>query len=198
MFIPRFFSYIFHPVFMPLIGLFIILNSGIYSETIPANYSRFLLLIVFICDVLLPLSIIPALIYLKHLDNIYIDEKKQRLIPLFFTTICFYIGYYVIDKFTHSILINYFLLSATVVVLGILLISLFWKISIHMAGIGGLTGLIIILSKSYHIDMVILLCAAILITGTIASSRLALGTHTIFETFAGYIFGLAVILLIML
>lgn len=197
MFLPRFFSFLFHPVFMPLIGLFIIFNSGIYSESIPVNYSRFLFLIVFLCNVLLPITIIPALIYLKHLDNFNMDEKRERLIPLFFTTICFYGGYYIIAKFSHSILINYFLLSATVIVFGLLLISIFWKISMHMAGIGGLTGLIIVLSTTYQIDMVLMLSVAILIAGTIATSRLAMNSHSIMEILSGYLFGISVVLFIM-
>jgi len=197
MFLPKFFSFLFHPVLMPAIGLFIILNSGIYSESIPANYSRFLFLIVFLCNVVLPVSILPALIYLKHLDNIYIDEKRQRLIPLFFTTVCFYIGFLIVSKFSNSTLINNFLLSSTVVVFVLLLISLFWKISMHMAGIGGLTGLIIVLSTIYQIDMAVILGTAILIAGTIATSRLALNSHSILQVFSGYLLGLSIILLIM-
>jgi hypothetical protein len=197
MYIPKFFSFLFHPVFMPLIGLFIILNSGIYTGAIPVNYSHFLYLVVFICNVLLPLSLLPALIYLKHIDNIYIDEKRQRLIPIFFTAVCFYLGYYVISRFSQSVLINYFLLSSTVVVFGIFLISMFWKISMHMAGIGGLTALIIVLSTAYMIDMVIILSAAVLIAGILATSRLALVTHTIAQIVAGYVFGLVIILFIM-
>lgn len=182
---------------MPVIGLFIIFNSGIYSESIPINYSRFLFLIVFLCDVILPLSILPALIYLKHLDNVNMDEKRQRLIPLFFTTICFYGGYFIVSKFSHSMLINAFMLSASVIVFGLLFISLFWKISMHMAGIGGLTGLIIVLSTLYQIDMVLMLSAAILIAGTIATSRLAMNAHSILQVFSGYILGISVVLLIM-
>jgi hypothetical protein len=197
MFIPKFFSFLFHPVFMPVIGLFIIFNSGIYSESIPINYSRFLFLIVLLCDVLLPISILPAIIYMKHLDNVNMDEKRQRSIPLFFTAICFYAGYYIVSKFSHSMLINAYMLSATVTVFCLLLISLFWKISMHMAGIGGLTGLIIVLSTVYQIDMVLILSAAILIAGTIATSRLAMNAHSILQVFTGYLLGIMVVLLIM-
>lgn len=197
MFIARFFSFLFHPVFMPLIGLFIILNSGIYSESIPADYSRFLYLIVFLCHVLLPLSLIPAMIYLKHIDNYYINEKQQRVIPLLFTSVCFYIGYYIITKFSQSILINYFLLSSAIIVFGLFLVTWLWKISLHMAGIGGLTGLIIVLSRLYHINLAIVLSTVILISGILASSRLALGAHSVTQILVGYLFGMAVMLLIM-
>jgi hypothetical protein len=197
MFLPKFFSFLFHPVFMPLIGLFIIFNSGIYTESIPVNYSRFLFIIVFLCNVAIPVSIIPALIYVKNLDNINIDDKRQRLIPLFFTAVCFYGGYFIVSRFSHSMLINAFLLSGTLIVSCLFLISFFWKISMHMAGIGGLTGLIIVLSIFYKIDMAIILSTAILITGFIATSRLALSAHSIIEILAGYFLGLIIVMIIM-
>jgi len=196
--IPRLFSYLFHPVFMPVVGLLLIFHSGIYSGIIPANYTRYLFMIVILCNIILPVSIIPALIYLKYLDNIHIDERRERLLPMFFGTICYYGGYYIISKFSPSFLINTFLLASTIIVFCLLLVSFYWKISIHMAGIGGITGLIIILSVGFRIEMVVILCLSILVAGIIASSRLALGAHNILQILAGYILGLAVVIVLMM
>jgi hypothetical protein len=190
-------SYIFHPIIMPLMGLVIIFNSGIYESEIPVSYMRFLYLIVFLCNVMLPVSILPVLIYIRHIQNLNIDERNQRVIPLIFASLCFYIGYYLVSRYSHSQLINLFMLSTTTVVVIILLVSLFWKISLHMAGIGGITGLIIILSYLYRADIIYLLAIAILITGIIASARLASGSHNPLQIIAGYLVGLFGVLGIM-
>jgi membrane-associated phospholipid phosphatase len=76
------------------------------------------------------------------------------------------------------------------VVFIVLIISMFWKISIHMAGIGGITALIIILSVVYRTDMTLLLCIALLLSGIIASIRLALKAHSPAQLLAGYIVGI--------
>jgi membrane-associated phospholipid phosphatase len=183
-------SYIFHPIFMPLVGLAIIFNSGIYESDLPGGYMRFLFLIVLLCNVMLPVSIIPVLIYIRHIQNLNIDERRERIIPLFFAAICFYIGYYLVALHSHSQLINLFMLTATAIVIVVLLVSLFWKISLHMTGVGGITGLIIILSYLYRADILILFCIAILISGIIASARLASGSHNPLQILAGYLLGL--------
>jgi hypothetical protein len=183
-------STFFHPVFMPLFGLVVIFNSGIYESGLPVGYIKFLYIIVFLCNVLLPLSIIPVLIYIKQIQNLEINERSERIIPLFFASMCFYIGYYIVSVHSQSILVNLFMLSTTAVVVVVLLVSLFWKISIHMAGIGGITGLIIILSYVYRADILILLCVVILISGILASARLASSSHSLLQVIAGYLLGL--------
>jgi hypothetical protein len=180
-------STFFHPVFMPLFGLVVIFNSGIYESGLPVGYIKFLYIIVFLCNVL---SIIPVLIYIKQIQNLEINERSERIIPLFFASMCFYIGYYIVSVHSQSILVNLFMLSTTAVVVVVLLVSLFWKISIHMAGIGGITGLIIILSYVFRADILILLCVVILISGILASARLASGSHSLLQVIAGYLLGL--------
>jgi membrane-associated phospholipid phosphatase len=191
-------SYIFHPIIMPLVGLAIIFNCGIYENVLPAAYIRFLYLRVLLCNVMLPVSILPVLIYIRHIQNFNIDERRERVVPLFFATICYYIGYYIVSIHSHSQLINLFMLSTTAVVVVILFVSLFWKISLHMAGIGGITGLIIFLSYIYRADLLILFCISILITGIVASARLASGSHNPLQIIAGYLLGLIGVLGLML
>jgi hypothetical protein len=174
---------------MPFIGLVIILNSGIYSVELPGEFKNYLYLMTALCCLILPLSFLPVLIYFHHVKDITIGERRERLIPLFFTTICYYAGYYFISRFSPVKVINLFLLSSTLVVMLMLIVSLFWKISIHSAGIGGITGLIVILSLTYSIDMTFFLSTAILVSGIIFTARLALNTHTLLQLIAGYLVG---------
>jgi len=190
-------SYLFHPVFMPLIGLVIILNSGTYSVELPGEFKNYLYLMTGLCTLVLPLSFLPVLIYFQYVKEMTISERRERLIPLFFTTICFYAGYYFVSRFSPVKVINLFLLSSTLVVMLILIISLFWKISIHSAGIGGIMGLIIILSVSYSIDMTFFMSAAFLVSGIIFTARLTLNKHTLVELLAGYLIGVVAVASVM-
>jgi hypothetical protein len=182
-------SSLLHPVFMPLIGLFIVFNSGIYGIEVPAQFRHFVYLITFLCDVLFPVTMVPVFIYFRNFQHVTLDERRQRLIPLFLTSICLFIGYYLVARFSPIRIINLFLFSSCMVVFIVFIISMFWKISIHMAGIGGITALIAILSISYKTDMTIVLCSAIILSGIIASIRLALKAHSPAQLLAGYAVG---------
>jgi hypothetical protein len=186
-------SFLFHPIFMTIIGVFIIFNSGIYSTSIPAQFSHFVYLMVFLCNVLLPLTLIASLIIFKKIKNEIIEEKQERLVPLIFTTICFYTCYYMVSRLSPSIIINRFLGSSVVVLAAVLIITIFWKISMHMAGVGGITGLTLFLIYFYNADILLVLCILILITGIVSTSRLASGSHSIFQLVGGYFLGLSLV-----
>jgi hypothetical protein len=183
-------SFIFHPVFMPLAGLFILFNSGIYGLEVQTEFKRFVYIITLLCNVLLPVTTIPVLIYLKNMHQATFDERKRRLLPLFFGTICMFMGYYLVARFSPIRIINQFLFSVAVVTFLILIISMFWKISIHMAGLGGITALIAVLSVAYKADMTFILCITLLVSGIIASARLSVKAHSASQLLTGYALGL--------
>ncbi len=191
--IANIFSYLFHPILMSLIGIFIIFNAGIYISDIPDEYKRFIYTIVFLCNVLIPLTLIPALYLLKNIQHITLNERRERLIPLFFSTICFYLGYYLVSRISTIRLIDIFLFSGVIVVMAIMIVSIFWKISIHMAGLGGITGLILMLSFTYTLDMTFFLALVVFISGIVASARLALHAHSPMQLIAGYLAGLLIV-----
>ena len=62
-----------------------------------------------------------------------------------------------------------------------------------MAGVGGLTGLILTLSIIYTLDMTFFLTVTVLISGIVASARLALKAHTPMQIITGYLTGFLVV-----
>ena len=187
------FSYLFQPILMSVLGIFVIFNAGIYITEIPVEYKRFIYTVVFLCNVLIPLTLIPALYLFKQIQNITLDERRERIIPLFFSTICFYLGYYLVSRMAPIKVIEVFLSSGVVVLLILLIVSLFWKISIHMAGVGALTGLILMLSLIYTLDMTFFLIVIVLMSGIVASARLILQVHTPLQIIVGYLTGFLVV-----
>jgi hypothetical protein len=174
---------------MTLIGLIIIFHSGIFISQIPSEYKQYIFSIVFLCDVLIPLTFLPALYLFKNVQHHTLSERRERIVPLFFSTVCFYIGYYIISRYAAVRIISLFLLSGVAVLLMVLIVSVFWKISLHMAGLGGITGLILALSYAYSLDMTIYLSLALFISGTVASARLVLNCHSLSQIAAGYVTG---------
>jgi membrane-associated phospholipid phosphatase len=72
------------------------------------------------------------------------------------------------------------------------IISLKWKISIHLAGLGGILGAIMALSFRFGLNPVLWIIGIILISGLVGTSRMLLGKHNLSQIIAGFFLGLAV------
>lgn len=181
-------SILLNPAFMPMLGVFIIFHSKIYQHINP-QHQLYVYLIVFVFTILFPLSLFPLLSVWNLIGSIHLDERKDRFIPLFISTLSFYVTHFLILKMGGPRLLSLFTFAMSLTSLLVLLVTLFWKISIHMTGIGGLTGLILALSLSFQVDLFMILVLAIIVSGFLASVRLYLQVHTISQVAAGFFAG---------
>ena len=86
-------SYIFHPLLMPTIGLYLFFNSGTYLETINNEAKNFLYLIVGFSTCILPILSLPVFIYRRLIKNIEMDVRNERIIPAIFALLFYFLGY---------------------------------------------------------------------------------------------------------
>jgi len=70
-----------------------------------------------------------------------------------------------------------------------LIITFFWKISLHMAGISGVIGGLLILSIKFGLGISPFLLIAIVAAGFVASARLYLNAHNPSQIFVGFAIG---------
>ncbi len=188
-------SFMFHPLIMPIIGVAIIFNSGTYVTIIDKNWMKLIYLIVTAFTLVLPLSLLPFFIYSRLITNIQMKDRRERVIPYFVTFIFFCIAYYLLKKLHVNYFISAYLFSASITILIVLVITYFWKISLHLVGIGGLTGLIMLLSVEYGVDLTYYLVLTLLVTGLLGTARLKLDAHTPLQIYTGFILGFAIIFL---
>jgi hypothetical protein len=86
-------------------------------------------------------------------------------------------------------IIKVFYFGCFLSIVGALIITLEWKISIHMIGIGGFTGAVFLLSYISNEVLLPALVIAILITGLVGYSRLSLKAHSLKQIIAGFTLG---------
>lgn len=193
MMIAKIISYLLHPVFMPMLGLLIIMNSGTYISIFDKSILKVMYLVVGTFTIVLPLVLLPVYFYSNLIRSIQISEHRQRIIPYFITFILFYTAHILLKKFPVSPFITSFLFASAMTVLVVLIVTYVWKISSHMAGIGGLTGLVLCLSYALKADMMYYLIAVIILSGILAYSRLKLNAHSNAQVYAGFLLGLLVV-----
>lgn len=89
--------------------------------------------------------------------------------------------------------ISIILIATTLLIFILMLVSLFYKISIHAAGVGGVVGFLTVLSFNHpESGMIDALLASIIMSGLVMTSRLYLNVHTPREILAGSILGILI------
>lgn len=189
-----FFSYLLHPLLMPSLGLLIIFFSNTYLSTIPFEAKKMLVILVIIGTLLLPALMIPVFFIRGMVSDMVVKERRERIVPLFITFIFYAISFILFKRIPVYRFIHAFLLGSSMTVLAALLISLKWKISTHMMGIGGLIALILVLIIYLNTEMIGLILISLLAGGLAGSSRILLNAHTPAQVYTGFGAGFMIVL----
>ncbi|MFO8234423.1 MAG: hypothetical protein R6U04_03310 [Bacteroidales bacterium] len=121
-------------------------------------------------------------------------NRKERIVPFAVIFIMYAISYYLLRNMGVPATINNVILGGASTILFLTLLTLRWKISAHMAGIGALTGVLCIFSFFLKANFLPYIMLSILIAGFIGTSRIILKAHTPSEIYTGY--GLGVVMVI--
>ena len=183
-------SILFHPLFIPLYGMIIILSAPTLFGYLPASVKRILLTIVGINNLIIPMLFLPYFKYRGIIKSWQMESKEERVLPLVITNLFYLVSLYIFWKFHLPFFIKSFVLAAAVVSTLVTIINFWWKISVHSVGAGSMVALVIILSLSMHSPLILLLLGTILIAGLVLSARLWLNSHNQYEIWAGFFLGL--------
>ncbi|MCU4155278.1 PAP2 family protein [Carboxylicivirga sp. A043] len=187
-------STVFHPMLIPTLGLFLIFNMGGHFTYLPIDHQRVVYLIVFLSTCVLPLTLMPLFMLLGVIKTVYMKERRERIIPTVFTGFFYLLGFFLLNRIpVVPSFIKGFMLATIIAISIALAITFFWKISMHMIGIGGLTGAILALSLRFGIDAWMIFTVVLLISGLLGSSRLFLNAHTPAQVHTGYLLGTVVV-----
>jgi membrane-associated phospholipid phosphatase len=193
----KFISYIFNPLLMPSLGIIIIFNSGTYLSDLPFEAKRMIFLVIFTGTFVIPLCFLPFYYYFKVIHEINMDKPSQRIIPIAITSFIYCLTFYVTRKIPVPFF-NQFIFAITLIVVFNTIILFWWKISSHLIGIGGITGLVLGMLIRFDTDMTTYLILLILVSGLLGFSRLKLNFHSPSQVYAGYLVGLLVVLFLVI
>lgn len=160
------------------------------------SYKLILVAITFTFTALIPGLIIFILLKIGVVSDFNLYNREERVIPMVLTCISFVIGAYLIKQLNAPPIISIFVSAAAISIAIIGFISLRWKISAHLTGIGGLTSAILITSMYSHLDGSILLASSFALSGIIGSSRIELKAHTPAQVYAGFAVGFLSVLVL--
>lgn len=183
-----FFSYLFHPIFIPLLGT--IFYVGLDKHYLTLFHCVILFLQIIIVTILLPVAFFYLLRTFGKIETIMLSDISQRKIPLLLQIMLFAIliqKSITLERFPS--LYFFFLggMISTVFAFGLLYAKI--KASIHMVGISSLTVFIIGLSNYNEVNTINTVAFFITMNGVVASSRLAMNAHNNKELIIGFLCG---------
>ena len=187
----KFISYVFHPVFIPLIILFTLFNftsilANSTSNNICVNSIYILFILVY---TILPVLTSVVLFKLKLIRSFEMHDNRDRIVPLI-TNIIYMILGGIINSSCLNILpfVKLIFLSIFIITICALVISFFWKISLHMLAAGNM--LAVFVSSNFLIEPnLFLVFISLVFALIIAFSRYSEGSHTIPQLILGMVIG---------
>lgn len=187
----KFFSYVFHPLIIPTLGMIIIFNSNSYVNfAIPYELKKAVIILVGLSTFIIPTLFTLFLQNRGYIQTLEMETTKERVIPYGFTVIFYFFTIYMMMKAAIPPIIFNFMVGALVSVILAFIVNLKWKISAHMIGIGGLTGALIASSFLLNVNLLSYITLSILISGLVASSRLILNAHNPSQLIIGFLTGM--------
>ena len=191
-------SILLHPMFMPLLALHLTL---LVLPSLAFTLSQNLLLIYGILvfsTMVLPLASIFWLMRKGKVSSLEMSNHKERPLPLFKAVIWMSFGYYLLQNLLfYTPILKAELLGAIIIIILAAIISKFWKISLHLLGIGGVVGVFIAL-QIIHGDFLYLLILFILLSGLLGVARIKQKAHNYAQVYVGFLVGLSVELITLL
>ncbi len=185
----RLFTYVFHPLLVPSMCVAFLMYTNPYRFV---NESGTLMLFMVINTVFFPVVCLSLMRLLGFIDSFDVKDRRKRVLPYMAVSFFFIWSYFALrTEFRHEILSDIMLGASIAVNVSLFINVLFYKISLHTVGMGGMVALLVfsIMARIPMYDTSLFLFAGILAAGAVGTSRLLLNAHTTREIFGGYSVG---------
>jgi hypothetical protein len=188
--VARILSLLLHPVLMPTYALLLIFSLNRYlSYTTTLSTKLALYTVVVFNTLIMPVFISYLLMKRGYIKSFYMEERHERFVPFISHAVLMIIAYYMLTQLTLPRLFYLLMLGAIASVIIVVLINFRWKISIHMAGLGGITGMLFGLSSLFLLDLRIPIIVSFILAGLLGTARLRMGAHQPSQVYAGFLVG---------
>lgn len=184
-------SVICHPVFinaLSLAALFFLypaLRFGIHPALKLFYWS-----VVFVSTAVLPMAWVGLSRLMGRISSIMLHDRDDRTVPYMLTAGLYLLDFYLAGQWGAAPLFRIYLLACSSIVVSVLLINLYTKISIHAASMGALTGILFSSANQNLYDMRWPIMAVLLMSGLVMTARLKLDAHKPFQLYLGFVLGI--------
>lgn len=189
----HFFSVVFHPLFIPFYVVAFLLNYHPSYFSGLSFFTKFELLRSTVFNtILFPAFALLVMKGLGFVKSFMLHTREDRIGPYLANMIFYFWMARVLFNYKPELspVLASFMTGVFITTAIALVANVFYKISMHAIGCGGLLGIFIIIMYSNSMWMAWPLSLALLITGIVCTSRLIVSDHTQKEIYMGLLVGL--------
>jgi hypothetical protein len=188
----QFFSFVFHPLFIPVyVVYFIAFIHPSYFSGFSRQGKIQAMFIVALNGVFFPLLSVLLLKAVGFIQSVFLHTQKDRIIPYMASSIFYFWTFHVFRELPQfPVILPAFFFGVLLACSVALMTNIYYKISMHAIGMGGLLGIFLIIMKSNTMLMTWPLCIAFLLTGIVCTCRLIISNHTNREIYMGLLSGM--------
>ena len=183
-----------YPLFVPTYGvaLFCYAYSLQFAPLVPI-WMIIALVGTFLLTCILPITAIWVMMRRGEIKDLYIEDPRQRTMPYLYSAFGFGFWCYLLISVLHAPTpLRFICVGATLAIVIVMLINRYWKISAHLAGIGGLVGGIFCYCMSIGaVPTVGAFCFWLGLSLLLMFARLRLNAHTPAQVSTGWLLGIA-------
>lgn len=191
------YSAVLSPFFAPALA-FLWLMCFSYLRIFSWQYKLFVLLILLVFTLFLPRIAIGLLRRLNRWTHHQLSHREHRYLPYTLTLLSYFTCLILLTQVNVPVIFRSVVMASIVTIIICFLLNTRWKISTHMAGAGGLTGMLLAFSFLFYYNPLWPLCLFILLSGLLGTCRMVLRQHTLGQVLAGYAVGFLCALLALL
>ena len=185
-------STVFQPLLMPTYGV-MLLFVYTYFGVMYSHQFWLIVMPVFLFSFFIPAILIVMLYRMGIISDLSLKKRRERFYPYLITLISYsamMIFYYRMQMPKWFLMM---IVASIAIMIIAILITLVWKISAHMFGIGGMIGGA--MAVSYYVERsnpFYMFMGLFILAGLIGTSRLILKRHTLAQVIAGFLLGFVV------
>lgn len=182
------FSFIFHPLFIPVIATWFLayIQPG-YFTGISSQDKLLIVIRVAFNTIFYPALTVALLKALGFIKSILLKTQRERIIPYIATNI-FYFWMFLVFKNQPDVpvILTGFMFGVFVASSLALIANIYFKISMHALGVGSLCGLmLIIIFSGFSFALFLTVMLVFIITGVVCTSRMIVSDHRPFDIYSG-------------
>ena len=179
---------VFTPFYLPILGLTALFFMS-YLNLYQPGYKFLVLAVVYFFTILLPTFLIHLYRNYHGWSLIELGSKERRIVPYVISILCYFTCLHIMEQMHIPFFMRSIVVTALVIQIVCALINVWWKISTHTAGIGGVAGALFVFSEVFRFNPLWWICLVLVIAGVLGTSRMILRQHTLPQVVAGFLVG---------
>lgn len=186
--VARTLSLLFTPFYLPIISMIAMFIFS-YLSILPWTYKLQVIAATYLFTILLPTLLIHAYRRYQGWSWFHLAHREKRMVPYLLSILSYFAWYFIMRWMHMPHFMSAIIVAALFVQIICAITNVWFKVSTHMAAIGGVTGGVIAFSFIFGFNPTWWLSFIILLSGFVGTARMMLRVHSLAQIITGYLLG---------